>query len=1544
MRVSKLQRLLLGLLPCLALFLASPPASAQTTVIFGITNTVWRYDTNGTELHGTGWEQKNFNDSNWPQGRAVLGLEPNFANQALIGTRFSLFHPGSTTVRVTSYWFRVHFNLPENPIALGSALTLSSSNYIDDGYVMYLNGVEIDRYNMPGVPGTPDVFYTTMATAANPAGDTTPVNRTLGTGATLPSLMQGDNVLAVEVHQSGNTSSDVTWGMELRKGISSPPQCVDPSQPRDTNVLQGRAFTLVGTQTGTPAPTYQWFKNGVAIPGATGPTLTIPSATLGDAGIYEVEATNPAGVNRCHQAMVTVTPDTQGPRVVSVTADPRGTNVVVVFDEPIDPSQASLDIFSIFIDGQFVRGVSAVNATTINVEPDLALQPLPQCVPHTLSLGEVKDPYGNLIAPNPTVATFRVPLLLLAIDDLHQWRYDQSGTDLGIAWRTPGYDDSAWPSGPALLALEGGGLPEPIRTPLTVGTNKPTFYFRTHFTLPVDPSSVTRLRLRQVLDDGAIFYLNGTEVSRTRIALGPLDFNTLAANQPVDPAQYEGPFDLPLTALLGGDNVLAVEVHQSSFGSTDIVLGAELIAEISECKPLRPRFQIVDFFPHEGGEGTLLTIVGGPFHGGNPDDHCAVLMKGNRFIDIEVLTATATELVARVGVIPPNCVGPLQLMVGVGDGARTTICPIAQDVKVADGTWIWRGDAANGAVAQQPFIALTAQPAGPAGAALMNFHSGGPAAGMLTVTLDKDWGIGSRFCINARVHAQGTGADTRLGATTFTGNGNRFDCAIRICDLLVKAFASHPQRPLTIVCAVLTNGANAVVKITLPGGQPIDGGNIDILQKSPPPIITGLWDIQNAGLWRREIRKHEVARWYRCYEWRTINSIWFERRAEGLWITRQALETFTCQSHCIYRFPNGRVWVIWRTFQRQDLVRFWAHYRFWWPGRVNPLLPVNDPAANRTMMSMDDLQIVLPMTPRDPNPATPFNEGVMIVDENGQQHFQGQPGFEVMPDIAANPNGFQLAGTAQSTTQLPPAADRIQDLPMQPMPGMAQLQPGVIIQWLVDKNGNVLIDHNNDGWPDPLTSPDVLGGQKHQGLIAAPTGVAGNVLPVDQGNNQLQLQCWELAPNGEVLGAMPGQTVAGPPVDLNGDGLADNPIGGPVPADPTVRQINVVPGGVQEVLDPTAKAVDIAVVEEAAPTDAQLAAMNANLAAQIPGFVPLQRPFILCINRIWVRRLWTVDRRYVFDTWLHHWAWQHRNHIILRHKACRVWLTKVSVSSFSYAQHCYPFGLPPTWRMASLTDVRFLRVCYRIIYIGPNQISVKIDQMHLTVPSDPNNPNSPLMLLSTSGDENKLFQEVPPAVLAGLQPDPLPVGPDGVFVEPIDPVAGTLDIGPCGTGVFGNRPLEARGMLPAMLGGNDEDPLAPKNNQLQLYCWALNPNGTIAQETFATAAGFGPAGAPITLAVTPAPALPSFVDENGNAMENPTMFTATLTGEDNTVNIVRNAGGTATLSWAGAGQLQAADALVGNGPPTVWTDVAGGALSPVTVNINLMKKFYRVRR
>jgi hypothetical protein len=155
------------------------------------------------------------------------------------------------------------------------------------------------------------------------------------------------------------------------------------------------------------------------------------------------------------------------------------------------------------------------------------------------------------------------------------WRYNESGTDLGTAWREAGYDDSAWPEGPGLLGFDGGAsLPAPILTPLIppefIGV---TDYFRTHFNFSGDPANAV-LRLRHAIDDGAVFYLNGQEVHRNRVPEGQnyATFTTRAVE-----TEIEGPFLLPTTALVAGDNVLAGEVHQNSGVSADVVFGAELV-------------------------------------------------------------------------------------------------------------------------------------------------------------------------------------------------------------------------------------------------------------------------------------------------------------------------------------------------------------------------------------------------------------------------------------------------------------------------------------------------------------------------------------------------------------------------------------------------------------------------------------------------------------------------------------------------------------------------------------------------------------------------------------------------------------------------------------------------------------------------------------------------------------------------------------------------------------------------------------------------------
>jgi len=90
-----------------------------------------------------------------------------------------------------------------------------------------------------------------------------------------------------------------------------PPAPVAPvitSQPASQIVTVGDPATFTVAASGTPAPTYQWRKNGANISGATGTTYTIASTSTADAGTYTVVATNSAGSATSTGAVLTVNP------------------------------------------------------------------------------------------------------------------------------------------------------------------------------------------------------------------------------------------------------------------------------------------------------------------------------------------------------------------------------------------------------------------------------------------------------------------------------------------------------------------------------------------------------------------------------------------------------------------------------------------------------------------------------------------------------------------------------------------------------------------------------------------------------------------------------------------------------------------------------------------------------------------------------------------------------------------------------------------------------------------------------------------------------------------------------------------------------------------------------------------------------------------------------------------------------------------------------------------------------------------------------------
>ena len=154
------------------------------------------------------------------------------------------------------------------------------------------------------------------------------------------------------------------------------------------------------------------------------------------------------------------------------------------------------------------------------------------------------------------------------------WRYFQTGA-APANWRNPDFNDAAWPLGGALLYVESAGLPAPKVTPLTLGES--TYYFRTRFTSPAPPSDAS-LRLTHVIDDGAVFWLNGQELHRFNMPAGAPTHGTFTSDV-IGDATTQGPYVLPAGALQPGANVLAVEVHQTSLGSSDIVMGCRLEME-----------------------------------------------------------------------------------------------------------------------------------------------------------------------------------------------------------------------------------------------------------------------------------------------------------------------------------------------------------------------------------------------------------------------------------------------------------------------------------------------------------------------------------------------------------------------------------------------------------------------------------------------------------------------------------------------------------------------------------------------------------------------------------------------------------------------------------------------------------------------------------------------------------------------------------------------------------------------------------------------------
>jgi hypothetical protein len=212
-------------------------------------HSTWRWSS-GTDL-GTPWRTSAYVDSTWLSGPGVLGFgDPFIATVLPMG-------PNATTRYPTAY-FRTSFQLPDDPAGI---VSLALAVNYDDGFVLWLNGVELARRGLSGT-----VTYTSLS-SLHEGGTYVTIDVT----ALKSLLVAGTNVLAAEVHQAALTSSDLSWDAELTYQTGAPAVTRGP-------------YLAIGTpegmtirwRTNVPTDSRVWLgpQPGGLSPAATDPALT----------------------------------------------------------------------------------------------------------------------------------------------------------------------------------------------------------------------------------------------------------------------------------------------------------------------------------------------------------------------------------------------------------------------------------------------------------------------------------------------------------------------------------------------------------------------------------------------------------------------------------------------------------------------------------------------------------------------------------------------------------------------------------------------------------------------------------------------------------------------------------------------------------------------------------------------------------------------------------------------------------------------------------------------------------------------------------------------------------------------------------------------------------------------------------------------------------------------------------------------------------------------------------------------------------------------
>jgi hypothetical protein len=456
------------------------------------------------------------------------------------------------------------------------------------------------------VGGTLPIRYQWRREGANLAGAT---NRLLTLTNVQASNLGRYALVATNVF-GAVTSTPAALVLGLRPSLSAAPQ--------SREVLAGQNALFSVSVTGTAPFSYQWMRGTVIIPDATNSTLQLTAVSLGQSGDYAVVVSNLFGTVTSPAARLSVFPL---PAVTVTTLDEAmsesGPDVgAFLLTRSYATNQPLTVVFGFggtaLAGSDYLAPVQATigpgesSAVVLVTPTDDTIKEATETVRLNLALGVgyVVGVPGSAtlnLSDNDTIpigGTNAVELVTLT----NLWRFEQTDDLSSVPWTQRGFDDSAWPSGLGALTAETANLPVPKLTPLVLG--RWTYYFRTSFQLQ-STESLT-LNALMAIDDGAVVYLNGQEAYRVGMPSGDIVYST-PATRTVGNAILDGPIVLPATNLVVGENIVAVEVHQSDVDSSDVVFDLAITGQIVQQVPL----ELVD--PQQAPNGDFaFNVVGTP--------------------------------------------------------------------------------------------------------------------------------------------------------------------------------------------------------------------------------------------------------------------------------------------------------------------------------------------------------------------------------------------------------------------------------------------------------------------------------------------------------------------------------------------------------------------------------------------------------------------------------------------------------------------------------------------------------------------------------------------------------------------------------------------------------------------------------------------------------------------------------------------------------------------------------------------------------------------